>query len=132
MPRTLRKEAIFDKTGSQVLAHKSATELKQMLSTGEVIHVCRRCGSPATARRCVGVSAKKQPHQPIYAATDLFRETRMSNTSISLAEVLANVGIADTVGRVKAAQRKIRAWPLVGDTKAVRVGHTASGDRVIG
>lgn len=128
MPRTLRKEAVFDKTGTKVLAHKSATELKQMLSTGEVIHVCRRCGGPVMARRCAGVSAKKQPHQPIYAATDLFRETRMSNTSISMAEVLANVGIAGTMGRIKAAQRKIRAWPLVGDTKAVRVGHTISRD----
>jgi hypothetical protein len=56
----------------------------------------------------------------------------MSNTSISMAEVLANVGIADTVGRIKAAQRKIRAWPLVGDTKAIRVGHITSGDRAIG
>ena len=129
MPRTLRKEAVFDKTGSQVLAHKNPTELKLMLSTGEVIHVCRRCGWPATARRCAGVSAKKQPHQLIYAATDLFRETRMSNSSISLADVLANVGIADTVGRIKAAQRKIRAWPLVGDTKAVRVGIGDCRDR---
>ena len=46
-----------------------------------------------------------------------------SKTSISLADIRANVGeLKDfSPGRVRAAQTKINVWPHVGDTKAINI-----------
>jgi hypothetical protein len=52
----------------------------------------------------------------------------MSNTSITTADVQANVGITRgypgepaNENRVKQAQKKIQVWPEVGDTKSVNI-----------
>lgn len=131
MPRNSRqiKKPVHDQTGLEVLCHKSMTDLKQMLSTGEVMHVCRRCGYPETVKRCLG---KVREHDMIYAATSLFRVTHQSAATLTLGDVVANVGIppapsriqADFRSRIRAAQQKVEAWPTVGDDRApcIRAG----------
>lgn len=116
--RAQHTEWLYDKTGVTPLVRKSNTDLSQMLSTGEAIRACRRCGGPGNGKRCNG---KAQEHQVVFAATDLFRNTHASPACISLAEMQANVGIAGKPleppqkGRIAAAQTKVKEYGRLND-----------------
>jgi hypothetical protein len=54
---------------------------------------------------------------------DLFKSSSESSTaSISDGEMRANAGVADEPMEIIRARTKVKAWPIVGDDLAVRVG----------
>ena len=65
---------------------------------------------------------------PINAKLHCFRlvvdgvlDAGRSSTTLTASISCANAGAADTVQEIHFARRKVRAWPKVGDTRAVRV-----------
>lgn len=115
IPHMSRKDTVrlFDVDG-RYQCHISPSEAEEMFSRGEVEDCYEdRNGSP----HYIGIKRRG------------FSKTNdgPSPTSLTKTEMEANVGITPGEGEarrgmVTAAQLKVRLWPYVGDTKAVRVG----------
>lgn len=118
--------------GSRPLRHVTLSDASAEVSLGRARWVCRRCSSTNGHGRCKLGGGE---HQMVVQFLAPERRDGASSTSLTHYDAQANVGIDGSLNdepgipaneaMVESVRAKIGWWPLVGDSKAVRVGPAA-------
>jgi len=120
----------------RALVYKSHNQVLELLHTGQVVVLRNARGKEWAVqfRRILENTLASQLATFLAAAPDvgeaensaklleiLESHSERTGSSISDRENRANVGDADTAVAILRAQIKVKAWPLVGDEKALRI-----------
>jgi hypothetical protein len=119
MPRHQNAQTpLFNDRGEHI-RYVSKRDAQQLVSTGEAIEICRQCqryGEDLKAKKYCG--AHQKPHAAVFMVTALYKPHRTSSATISLGEMLANVGLSRKDERdhgisdsfARAARQKVTAY----------------------
>lgn len=107
------------------LRNVSYGQAKKLESTGEAVKICRRCGR--ISKKFCG--AHGLSHDLAFQLTAIYRDAHQSSASLTLSDMLANVGQstkdemnhAISLGHERSARTKVAMWPFEHDRLAVMV-----------